>query len=97
MNKILIRSGPQHSQFIFLGPLPPLCVRHVCYYSTISSLIYGSTVLTTLLRLMQAKGTTYRVEMLHCLMFHLRNQQKGLLRRLHKFWLGRSKPQIDEK
>jgi hypothetical protein len=97
MNKILIRSGPQHSQFIFLGPLPPLGLRHVCYYLAISSLIYGSTVLRTLLRLMQTKGTLYQVEMLQYLMFHPMNQQKDLPRWLDKFRLGQSKTQIDEK
>jgi hypothetical protein len=72
----IIRSGPQHTQFIFLGPLPPLGVRHVWYYSAISFLIYGSTVLTTLLRLIQTRGTSYQAEMLHYLMFHPMNQQK---------------------
>jgi hypothetical protein len=97
MNNILIRSGPQHSQFIFLDPLPPLSMIHVWYYSAISSLIYSSTVLTTLLHLMQTKGTSYQAEMLHYTMFHPMNQQKDLPQRLDKFRFSQSKPQIDEK
>jgi hypothetical protein len=61
----------------------------------ISSLIYGSLVLTTLC-LMHTKGTSYQAEMLHYLMFHPMNQKKDLPQWLDKFQLGGGKPQIDE-
>jgi hypothetical protein len=44
---------------------------------------------------MQTKETSYHVEMLHYLMFHLMNQQKDLPQ-LNKFWLDGRKPQIDK-
>jgi hypothetical protein len=45
---------------------------------------------------MQTKGTSYRAEMLHYLMFHPMNQQKDLSQRLDKFQLGGRKPHINE-
>jgi hypothetical protein len=47
--------------------------------------IYVLTVLPTLLHFMQTKGTSYRAEMLHYLMFHPMNQQKDLSQWLDKF------------
>jgi hypothetical protein len=54
----------------------------------------GCNKLPTLLRFIQTKGTLYRAEMLHYLMFHPMNQQKDLPQRLDKLRLGGRKPQI---
>jgi hypothetical protein len=48
-----------------------------------------------LLHSMQIKGTSYRAEMLHYLLFHHMNQLKDVPQRLNKFRLAGRKPQID--
>jgi hypothetical protein len=65
-------------------------IEEVLYYNyTTSQFLYVTTTLQNPATIfMQHKGTSYRAEMLHYLLFYLMSQMKELPCRLDKFQIG---------